>query len=328
MKKYSARFFLRIISICSVAVFALGVLIYGFSTQFGIPDLLKKSDDTAREMPYVYEEEVKTLREIEVDWANGPITLNFHSGDLIQITETAKKEISEDEKLYLEVSGGKLSVKWNSSRLQLGVSREDAKQLELLIPEKFFETLESVQINSVSGDIGIDGLTAEETNFESVSGELHLSNITAERLTAETVSGDIFCRTVTAAEEISVTSNSGNIELTGMASSRTELDNTSGETAAEGTANTLECVSVSGDIKLDMQSWPVETVLENVSGNTEFFAPNAKDGFICNVSTVSGDFDCGFEVQKKGNLYQCGAGVNSIEITSTSGDIELHEKVG
>ena len=110
MKKYSARFFLRIISICSVAVFALGVLIYGFSTQFGIPDLMKKSDDTVREMPYVYEQAVKTLREIEVDWANGPITLNFHSGDLIQITETAKKEISEDEKLYLEVSGGMLSV--------------------------------------------------------------------------------------------------------------------------------------------------------------------------------------------------------------------------
>lgn len=328
MKKASTGFVLRIVAVVCVAVFSAAVLSYGFSVGFGIPDLFKKSDDTVREMPYIYEEEVKTLREIEVDWANGPITLKFYDGDLIRITETAKKEIGEDEKLYLEVSGGKLSVRWNSSRLQLGLSREDAKQLELLIPESFFETLESVQIKSVSGDIGIDGLSAEEASFEAVSGELHLSNITAEALRAETVSGDIFCRTVTALEEISVTSNSGNIELAGMTGGKAELDNTSGETAVEGTANILECVSVSGNIKLDMQSWPVETILENVSGDTEFFAPGTEEGFICGVSTVSGDFDCGFETQKNGKLYQYGTGVNSIEITSTSGNIALHEKVG
>ncbi len=328
MKKINAGTILRIAAIFCVAVFAACVLWYGFSTQFGVPDLLKKSDDTVREMPYVYEEEVKTLRGIEVDWANGPVTLKFYDGDMIRITETAKKEIGEDEKLYLEVSGGTVSVKWNSSRLQLGLFREDAKQLELLIPETFFETLEAVQIKTVSGDIGIDGLSAEEAVFESTSGELHLSNITTELFRAETVSGDIFCRTVNALKEVSVSSNSGNLDLTGMTGGEVELDNTSGETVLEGTAGTLECVSVSGDIKLDMHAWPTETLLETVSGATEIYAPDTEDGFLCSVSTVSGDFDCGFETQKNGKLYQRGAGKNSMEIHSTSGNIELHEKVG
>ncbi len=185
-----------------------------------------------------------------------------------------------------------------------------------------------VQIKTVSGDIGIDGLAAEETVFESTSGELHLSNITAELFSAKTVSGDIFCHTVNALQEISVSSNSGNMELAGMTGGKAELDNTSGETVLEGTVSALECVSVSGDIKLDMHVWPAETLLESVSGAIEFYAPDAEDGFLCSVSTVSGDFDCGFETQKNGKLYQRGAGKNSMEIHSTSGNIELHEKVG
>ena len=328
MKRINAGLVLRIAAVFCVAAFAVGVLSYGFSTRFGIPELLKKSDDTVREMPYVYEEEVKTLRGIEVDWANGPVTLKFYDGDKLQITETAKKEIGEDEKLYLEVSGGTLSVKWNSSRLQLGISKEDAKQLEVLIPETFYETLETVQINTVSGDIGIDGLLAEEAEFESTSGELHLSNVTAENFRAKTVSGDIFCRTVNISEEAFVSSNSGNIEVSGMTGGKAELDNTSGETVLEGTLSVLECVSVSGDIKLDMHAWPVETTLENVSGEIEFYVPDSEDGFVCSVSTVSGEFDCGFKTQRNGKLYQYGKGKNTMEIHSTSGNIELHEKVG
>lgn len=328
MKKTSAGLVLRIIAVVCVAVFAIAVLSYGFSVDFGIPDLLKKPDDTVREMPYIYEEEVKNLRGIEVDWVSGPVTLKFYEGDVLRITETAKKEIGKDEKLYLELSGSTLSVKWNSSLLQLGLFRDDSKQLELLIPQAFFEKLESVQISTVSGDIGIDGLTAEDAKFETTSGELHLSNITAERFSAKTTSGDIFCQNVTGTEQITVSSTSGEKKLSGITGGEVKLDNTSGETTLDGTADTLACTSVSGGIKLDLHAWPKETSVESVSGDIELYAPDVKGGFICSVSTVSGDFDCGFDAKKSGKLYQHGKGENVLKISTTSGDAELHEKVG
>ncbi|MBO5252435.1 MAG: DUF4097 family beta strand repeat protein [Clostridia bacterium] len=328
MKKINAGTILRIVSVVCVLIFAVAVLSYGFSTKFGIPDLFKKPADSARETPYVYEEEVKTLREIEVDWVSGPVTLKYYDGELIRITETAKKEISEDEKLYLEVSGGTVSVRWNSKLLQLGVSREEAKQLELLIPERFSETLEAVSITTVSGDIGIDGLMAEEASFGSTSGEMHLSNITAERFETETVSGGIFCRNVTGSEHFSASSTSGDMELSAVSGGEVELDTTSGETVLDGTAAQLSCTSVSGDVKLDLHAWPVETEIASVSGGVEIFAPDAEDGFLCSFSSVSGDFNCGFEAQKSGDRYLRGAGKNVLTVDTTSGDFSLHEKVG
>ncbi len=328
MKKVNAGTVLRILSVVCVLIFAVAVLSYGFSVQFGIPDLFEKPVDSARETPYIYEEEVKTLREIKVDWVSGPVTLKYYDGELIRITETAKKEISEDEKLYLEVSGGTVSVRWNSKLLQLGLSKEEAKQLELLIPEKFSETIESVSIKTVSGDIGIDGLAAEEAFFGSTSGEMHLSNIVAEHFETETVSGDIYCRDVTGSKDFSVSSTSGDMELTNVSGGEVQVDTTSGETVLDGTVTQLSCASVSGNMKLDLHAWPVETEIASVSGGVEIFAPDAEDGFVCSFSSVSGDFNCGFEAQKSGKLYQRGAGKNMLTVDTTSGDLSLHEKVG
>lgn len=328
MKKSNVGMIIRIAALVCVLIFAVTVLIYGVNVKFGIPDLIRKPENAVRETPYVYEEEVKTLRGIEVDWVSGPVTLKFYGGEKIRITETAKKEISEDDKLYLEVSGGTVSVKWNSSRLHLGLAKEDAKQLEIEIPNKFSETIESVRIKTVSGDIGIDGLTVKEAEFKSTSGEQHLSNITAESFEASSVSGEIFCRGVVGSEEYKISSTSGDMELEGVSGGDMQIDTTSGEIEMEGTAEQLQCAAVSGSVKLDLNAWPAQTKIESVSGDVKLYAPDTRDGFLCNVSTSSGDFDCGFETQKSGSLYQHGAGKNSINISTTSGDISLQGKVG
>lgn len=328
MKKNSANLILKITALASVLVFVLGVLIYGLTNDFGFSDLVNLVDDGVYDMPYTYEEEVKTLREIHVDWVSGPITVKFYDGDTVQVTETAKRALDEDEKLYLEVAGGELSVRWNSALLQIGIQRETSKQLEILIPRIFYDGLEKVDIASVSGNVEIDGMTAVETSFGTVSGVLFLSNIASESIRVETISGDVTCENISSTESLWVGSTSGNITLSGISAGAAELDNTSGEIVFAGAPTELECSTVSGNVQLDLTAWPEKMEINSVSGSADILAPETDDGFLCKFSTVSGEFESDFSMQKSGNLYQCGSGACSMELETTSGDVTLNRKVG
>ena len=328
MKNNRANLILKTTVLASVLVFVIGVLIYGLSTGFGISDLIKSPDNGLYDVPYTYEEEAKTLRAVHVDWIDGPVSVKFYNGSTIQVVETAKKELAEDEKLYLEISGGELSVRWNSAWVHIGFLREEAKKLEILIPQAFEENLETVEIETVSGNVMVDGLELTEAKFESVSGELFLSNITAEEFRAATTSGDIHCEAVSGTENFEAESISGDMELAGVKGGETVLDSTSGAITLTGTAAELKCSTVSGNAALDLTNWPEALRFDSVSGSAEILAPEAADGFLCRFDSVSGDFNCGFRTQKSGKLYQNGDGKCSVQFETTSGDVSLNEKVG
>ena len=319
---------LRIAALGCVLVFVVGVLIYGIKTDFGFLDLSREPDDGVYAVSQTYEEEVKSLRQIHVDWVNGPVTLQFYAGDVIRITESAKAELHEDEKLYLELSGGELSVRWNSALLQWNTWRKAPKQLEILIPQAFYQTLEDVRIETVAGNVEIEGLTAADASFTSALGELHLKDVTAERFTAKTVSGNLLCQNITGTEELQARSNSGNITLAGITAGAAVLDTTSGDVTLSGSMTAVECETVSGDVQMDFAAWPEKTDLRAVSGSTEILAPAAEAGFVCRFTSVSGTLQSDFAMKQSGDTYTCGAGTYSVRLDTTSGDAALHQKVG
>ena len=328
MKLNRTGFILRITAYVCVALFTVCVLIYGFKTDFGFEDLAKESEENTFDVMYTYEEEVKYLREVEVDWVNGPVTMHPYAGEIIKVTEASGEVLQEDEKLYLEISGGTLSVRWNNAWLQLGLQRQHAKQLEILIPQNFYDTLEEVRVKTVSGNIEMEALALREAEFISSSGELHLKDITAERLTAETVSGNLVFQNIAGTEEMAVSTNSGNITLAGTATGAAELSTTSGAVTLSGDVQTLMCDTVSGDVQMDLTKWPEKITLHSVSANADILVPATEDGFLCRFTSVSGEFLSDFSMKKTGDTYTCGKGTYSVRIDTTSGDVSLNQKVG
>lgn len=323
-RKMHAGAWLTVIALGCVAIFAVAVLIYGLSTGFGLADLFRSTAGSTYDTPYTYTEEATTLREIEVDWTSGPVKLEFYSGDTIQITETAKRELKEDEKLLLELSGGKLSIHWNSAWLDFNIMPDDSKQLEIRIPEQFADTLESVDIDTASSDIVMQDLTAAEIRFETVSGDIEISNITAENLKLDTTSGTVTGSGLTGTKSLRVGCVSGDMALTGMEAGILELDSTSGRIEAEGKAEEAAFDSVSGEIIAALRNQPEKLTAESVSGSMEITLPESQTGFLCKFSSVSGNFDCGFDTQKSGDLYLYGEGNSEVKLSTTSGDVLLN----
>ena len=90
---------------------------------------------------------------------------------------------------------------------------------------------------------------------------------------------------------------------------------------ADGTEKT-NIQTVSGDVSMTLKCTPSEMKLNTVSGGMDISLPG-DSGFRLGMSTVSGDFDCGFPVIKENKDYVCGDGKNSYSFNSVSGDFRL-----
>lgn len=142
--------------------------------------------------------------------------------------------------------------------------------------------------------------------------------------------------------ELKINSSSAEIKISGLTVSQTvEIDTVSGGVKAkELTAASLECNTVSGDIKasgaiehfdLDSTSGSAEIVTsvplksletDTVSGSVTVTVPES-GGFALEFDTVSGDLDCEFPLTRKNGKHIYADGAAEFEADSTSGDFTV-----
>lgn len=324
MKTHKA---LKIAALSCVAVFAIGVMAFGLATGFGIRDLLGFWRDTEQngsyDTPYTYTESLEYLDELAIDWAAGPVTLSLYDGDDVTVTETAQHALKEDEKLSLEIDGGKLTVRWNSAWLNLGVSGGDSKRLEVQVPRALAGDLSRISVYTASGTLQTADFAAREISLKTVSGGIEASNLSAGRLALNSTSGTIRGEGLEGTERLEAGNVSGKTALADVRAGTLKISSTSGTIEAEGAAASADCGSVSGAVSLTMQTWAEETAISTVSGGVTLRGPETEAGFTCRYSTVSGDMTCGFNVKQSGSEYIAGKGEAAVSITTTSGDAEL-----
>lgn len=324
MRKMNSGTVLRVVALACVSVFAIGVLIYGLATGFGLKEFRRFGFQKDFTTPYEYTKEADELTEIDITWLAGPVTLSFYNGPDIRVTEIAQRDLSESEQLSLSLSRKKLDIRWNSSLFNLfGFWHSEAKSLEVQIPRQFTYSLESVRVSTSSGDIVMDDLTVEKAVFETVSGELQVRNISAEEVQLKTTSGDIVAENVAGIESFTASTVSGEAQFSGIQAGKFEFKTTSGDLVFGGTAEGFKGSAVSGELDVTLSNWPAETKLDSVSGDIAFRAPSSPEGFTCKFKTVSGDFKSAFATQKSDDTYICGDGTLEMKINTTSGDVIL-----
>lgn len=222
------------------------------------------------------------INAIEVDWVSGKIEISVYDGETTEISEN---EISDkDYKLRYKVENGKLTVHSEKSGFSFGIISRPKKELTIKIPRTYGENLKALKINSTSAEININGLAVTgSAEIDTVSGKVTAENLTAASLECDTVSGDIKV--------------SGAIESF-------DLDSTSGKAEITTTVplKKLETDTVSGDVTV--------TLPEN-------------SGFTLEFDTVSGDFNCELPTANRNGKHICNDGSAEFEADSTSGDFTI-----
>ncbi len=277
------------------------------------------------------------VRILYVDWTEGAVNIEYHSGSGIVISETADKALSENDKLRWWLDGDTLRIRY--ARSDFRISAKLNKKLTVSLPEG--TVLNTADLSVTSAEMNIPDLVADEIRLDSTSGDITAVTAT-KKLTASATSGDMRITQAGEIGDVNLFSTSGSIECVLTGARGVYADSTSGAislTLSEG-AEKVRAGSTSGNVyadtafagKADLSSTSGSVIakvasfgelkIHSTSGAVTAYLPE-KPGFTCSVDTTSGSFGSGIALAKDGKNYVCGDGSAKCVIDTTSGDVRI-----
>ncbi len=254
---------------------------------------------------------------LDIDWIDGSVTVAYHKENTVEISETAKKNLSDAEKLHWWLDGNILHIKY--ARSETTITGNPQKSLTVTLPENAGTPLKSADIATVSGSLRCVPLYAGKVNLSTISGRID-AECAADVLNASTVSGKI---TLTAsANEIALSAISGATEADIGHAETLKLSGTSGKikiSAAE--IKKAEIDSISGAVEAALRKTD-SLKISTVSGSVRLSLP--KDmGFTADFSTVSGSLSNEISAVRTGSRCVLGDGNAAIDVNTVSGSLTL-----
>ena len=264
-----------------------------------------------------------TVRNLDIDWTSGKVTIASHDADTITLRETSRSAISEDFQLRWWLDGDTLRVKFAKSGYRhggfFGLFSGQEKELILTLPAGL--ELNEVNIDTASAGQEINDLRAEKLDVDSASGRILVNAAQIGNIDAYASSGNVNIH-VEKAEKIEIDTASGAINVTAGQVGKIEVNSASGAVNAE--INDLD----EGDFHTASGSVTIRTNrlnaldINTASGNITALLPT-EPGFTTTLKSSSGSVNYSLDLQKSGNDYICGDGSAKATISSASGSIHL-----
>ena len=278
------------------------------------------------------------VENLDIDWVAGKVNIEYHSGSGISLSETANRNISEDEKLRWWLDGKTLRIQY--AKPMLTVFNNLKKTLTVSLPEGI--TFTSADIDTTSADVNVPAMTADEIRFDTTSGDVN-AVITAKKLSASSTSGELTIRQDSDINAASFSTTSGNVSFTVRSADSISIGSTSGDITltASGNVGLLSLDSTSGSIKPDIAAVN-KAVFSATSGDIVAKLTSFSD---LNVDVTSGDvtlklaeaagftldldarpskLNSGLALVKKGDeQYVYGDGSARLRVSTTSGDVHI-----
>ena len=222
--------------------------------------------------------ETRNVNRVVIDWVSGSVTVEAYDGDTVSVSEPEQRE--QADRLRWRQKGDTLTVRYCAA-MNLNVS--ESKDLVVKLPKELAENLRYLQIDTVSAETHVSGVTAGELQFDSTSGSMH----------AEGSFGIL------------------------------DADTTSGALEFNGAANAVELDTVSGDYSMHFAETPDELSFDSTSGDLTIMLPakrgfevehdSVSGDFKCDFALVLND-DPYYEGEKSGKRAE-------LEFDTVSGDV-------
>lgn len=246
----------------------------------------------------------KQIKDLDINWINGNITVEVYDGETVQFFEKSHKDLKESEQLRYYSKDGKLIIQYRKAKRALfSLGTNLRKELTVRIPEKTAETMGYIRIDTISADAKVKAITAERFNLDSTSGNFSLSECKSYTLSMDSTSGNL------AGESLYV-------------DDKLDADTTSGDVDVEGSFQYIDSDTVSGTITIMSQICPQKVRTDSVSGDVILTIPE-NSGFTYRKDSVSGSLECDFDVSQKEDMGIHKDGSASFHFDSVSGDIAI-----
>ena len=289
----------KIILFSLLAIVLAGALVFALSFDGEWPSFFGSGFSYAEPESYsVGSGSVKgELSRIELHWTSGSVNIRPYDGDEIVLQETGAD--SEKEQLRYRLRDGVLTIQYCESGFHWNITTH--KSLTLLIPRTQAAALLSLEVDTASADVAVQGVTAQSFDLDTASGELRAVDCAFSSFEADTASGDCTLENCTVGSF--------------------EMDAASGRAILSGSVETVEFDSASGDLRITTATAPRKIEVSTASGRTELTLPKDAE-FTAELDAASGDLRVeGFLGSSGKNLFVCGSGANRYSFDSASGDV-------
>lgn len=200
------------------------------------------------------------IREIEIEWASGTVTVETADTDVITFQEVMGKN---DEPMIYRVDGDKLIIAYEAPKIHFGFGISTGKDLTVTVPRNW--DCRELIVDSASAELTVNNLTAGEIDLNTASGscEFNRCNVT----------------------ELSIDSASAQVHFTGTLSSL-DCDTASGDitAAVQNVPKSIDFDGASADLELTLPEEAGFTLeLDSISGEfiSEFAAVRQNDRYVC-----------------------------------------------
>ena len=256
------------------------------------------------------------VKNLEVNWTSGKVTVAYHAGNTVLLEESAKRDLSENEKMRWWLDGDTLRVQFAASGTHWNMPE---KALTITLPEG--TAFEKASIQTTSADVEIPALKAEKLELGSTSGSISAS-AEAKDASLGSTSGDVKVVFTGDTDSIKAGSTSGSIGIEAGTVKKIEAGSTSGGigiTAAE--CEETKAGSTSGNIYVTLGK--LEKLSASATSGSVTAKLPAEPGFTLNADMTSGSFSSELALTKDGKQYVCGDGSGKVSIGTTSGNIRI-----
>lgn len=154
----------------------------GYSVVTKTPTPVVESDDTVSTRL-----DADGIREIEIDWAAGCITILPQEG-ATQITVIEPKQTQEKYQMHCRQAGSKLSIEFWQEDIFIH-STDISKDLTITVPADW--ACDSLEIDTAAASIQTSGLTIRNVEIDSASGICNFENCAVEKFDIDTASGNV-----------------------------------------------------------------------------------------------------------------------------------------
>ena len=256
---------------------------------------------------------------VSVDWVSGSVTLAAAETDQISIMETSAFELEEGLELRYTVKDGELIIHFCDEKRIL-INTPD-KNLLVLLPVELAQELKTVQVQTVSAECYVSGMTMESLSVSTVSGDIHISESTSGGVRMGSTSGEVFYTGNLSRLYVSTTSGSVNAEIP-EGDAEIEIETTSGDIALCGDLASVDVDTTSGEVEIQCGAELRELDAETTSGDVTLLFPN-EIGVTLEYETASGMFESELAVAKRGDEHQIGDGRAECDVSTVSGDLRI-----
>lgn len=127
------------------------------------------------------------IRDIQIEWAAGDITIE--AGDVTEITFFETAGLVEQDQLIWNKKGDKLVIQYCKTRVYFGISVDAPKSLKIIVPRDWI--CDELAIDAASAEVNVTNMTIGAVDFDGASGVCTFTDCHVKNMDIDTASGDI-----------------------------------------------------------------------------------------------------------------------------------------